>query len=307
MSRPSSARGAAAPNKAVRQSNPDFIDALARGLDVIQAFDSELPEMTLTEVARRTGLSPATARRCLLTLRDLGYIGVNGRHFLLRSKVLSLGVAFLNSMNLRDVAEAYLQELAEAFHDAASLAVLENSDVVYVAHVPSRREVRFRVTIGTRYPAYATSLGHVLLTHLNAPAQEDFLSRAPFPAYTSRTTTKASELKSIFRSVKTKGFAAVQDQLVYGSIAIAVPVANAEGQVLAAINCSAETARINMEKLIATRLPLLLETASKISAALARYPALMHSIMNENPPGRPVAARQGAAGAWRTAATTSSP
>jgi IclR family pca regulon transcriptional regulator len=269
------------PKSETRQTSPDFVEALARGLEVIQAFDDRMPEMTLTEVAARTGLPPATARRCLLTLKELGYIGANGRRFLLRSKVLSLGAAYLNSMNVKDVAEAHLQEAAEAYHDASSMAVLEDKDAVYVAHVPSRREARFRVRIGSRRPAYATSLGQVLLAYLDPKEQEEFLSNAPFPRYTIRTSSEASELRAIFRAIRSKGYSAVEDQLEYGSLAIAVPVKDMKGRVFAAINCSAETARVDMQTLIATRLPLLLDAARQIGEAMARFPALVHSILPE--------------------------
>jgi len=281
MSRLSKASGAT-PGQERRHSNPDFVDALARGLEVIEAFDAEAPEMTLTEIARRTGLSPATARRSLLTLKELGYVGTNGRHFLLRSKVLLLGGAYLSSMNLRDVAEPHLQDVAESFHDATSMSVLEGMYVLYVAHVPSRREARFRVRIGTRSPAYANSMGHILLASLDEEARERFLSRAPFQAYTTRTTTEAEQLRSIFQSARENGYAAVQDQVEYGSIAIAVPITDSRGRVLAAINCSAETSRVNMEKLVETRLPVLRQASRQISDAIARYPALAHSIVPED-------------------------
>jgi IclR family pca regulon transcriptional regulator len=265
-------------DREINRDSSDFVDALERGLDVIQAFTSDAPEMTLSEVAKRTGLSPATARRSLLTLRELGYIGMNGRHFLLRQKVLSLGAAFINSMNLRDVADPYLQELAETFHDAASMTVLDGMDVVYIAHVPSRREVRFRVAIGTHRPAYATSMGHVLLAELDAEKQAEFLSHAPFQAYTSRTTTKASELRAIFKAAKRDGYAAVQDQLEYGSVAVAVAVRDSRGRAFAAINCSGETSRVDIKTMIAARLPKLQAAAAHIGEAAARYPALLHSI-----------------------------
>jgi len=262
----------------INRESSDFVDALARGLDVIQAFSADAPEMTLSEIAKRTGLSPATARRSLLTLKELGYVGMNGRNFVLRQKVLSLGAAFLDSMNLRDVADAYLQELAEIFHDAASMTVLDGMNVIYIAHVPSRREVRFRVAIGTHLPAYATSMGHVLLAELGGDAQAEFLSHAPFQAYTSRTTTKASELRAIFKAAKREGYAAVQDQLEYGSVAVAVAVRDSRGHAFAAINCSAETSRIDMKSMVATRLPKLQTAAARIGEAVARYPALLHSI-----------------------------
>lgn len=267
------------PKSEARTTSPDFVEALARGLEVIQAFDDSMPEMTLTEMAARTGLPPATARRCLLTLKELGYVGSNGRRFLLRSKVLSLGAAYLNSMNLKEVAEAHLQDVAEAFHDASSMAVLEENDAVYVAHIPSRREARFRVRIGSRRPAYATSLGQVLLAYLDEGAREAFLTNAPFQRYTIRTTVEADELRAIFQEIRAKGYSAVEDQLEYGSLAIAVPVKDVSGRVFAAINCSAESARVDLKTLIATRLPLLLAAGREIGKAMARYPALVHSVL----------------------------
>jgi IclR family transcriptional regulator, pca regulon regulatory protein len=264
-----------------RQANPDFVEALARGLEVIQAFDDQAPEMTLTEVATRTGLPPATARRCLLTLKKLGYVGANGRRFLLRSKVLSLGAAYLSSMNLKDVAEPYLQDVAEAYHDASSLAVLDEMNAVYVAHVPSRREARFRVRIGALRPAYANSLGRVLLAFLDEKTQEDYLSHAPFPRYTVRTTTEADELRSIFRAVRSNGYAAVEDQLEYGNLALAVPVKDVKGRVFAAVSCSAESTRVDLNTFLSTRLPLLFNASRQIGEAIARFPALVHSILSE--------------------------
>lgn len=267
--------------KSAQSSDPNFVDALARGLQVIQAFDEQAPEMTLTEVAQRTGLPPATARRCLLTLQALGFVGSNGRRFLLRSKVLSLGDAYLSSMNLRDVADTYLQEVAEAHHDASSMAVLDDFDAVYVAHVPSRREARFRVRIGSRRPAYATSLGQVLLAYLDEAEREAYLARGPFPSFTVRTTTSATELRAIFHSIRSRGFAAVEDQLEYGSLAIAVPVMDAKGRVFAAVNCSAERTRVDLDTLVSTRMKLLQDASRQIGQAMARYPALVHSILTD--------------------------
>ena len=261
-----------------RRYKGEFVDALARGLDVICAFSADAPEMTLTEVAARTGLSPATARRCLLTLKELGYVGLNGRRFLLRSKVLLLGGAFLDSMHLRDIADPFLQELAEAFHDSASMAVLEKKEIVYVAHAASKREPRFRVRIGWRLPANATSLGHVLLAALSPNDQASFLKQGPFTRYTARTTVDAVELQTILQSVRRDGYACVQDQLEYGSIAIAVPVHDAKGEVFAAINCSSETSRVDAAELVRSRLPRLREAAREITDSVARYPALVHSI-----------------------------
>jgi len=262
------------------EQDPDFVTALARGLEVIQAFTSGQPEMTLSEIAARTGLSPATARRCLLTLRTLGYVGSVGRRFLLRPKVMSLGSAFLISMNLKEIAQPYLQDLGDEFRDSASLVVLDGDDIVYVAHVPSKRLKAFRAAVGYRTPAYATSLGHVLLTSLGTAERNAFLAKAPFPKYTARTFSRADELRRALRATLKNGYAAVQDQFEYGVLGIAVPVCDAGGHVVAAAGCSAEATRVDMRKFVATRLPRLREVARELGHALERWPALIHSIQS---------------------------
>jgi IclR family transcriptional regulator, pca regulon regulatory protein len=262
--------------------DPEFVEALARGLEIIQAFTGDTPEMTLSEVAAKTSISPATARRSLLTLQKLGYVATNGRRFILRARVLSLGSAFLNSMNLKLVADSFLQGVADKFHDSVSMTLLDEDDVLYVAHVPSNRENRYRARIGYRLPAYATSTGHVLLAHLDRPTQDAFLTRAPFPAYTARTTTSADELRGIFEGVHRNGYAAIEDQLEYGIVGVAVPVRDHGNRVIAAINCAAETARVDLDTLVKTRVPALREAAAMITAALARHPALAHSILAGN-------------------------
>lgn len=263
-------------------SSSVYVESLARGLEVIQTFSAEKPEMTLTEVAHETGLSPATARRFLLTLKELGFVASNGRKFMLRSKCLLLGSAFLNSMNLRDIAESWLQDVAEVFDDATSLAVLEDDFAVYVAHVPNRRAARYRVRVGSRHPAFCTSLGQVLLSRMDEAETEAFLSQAPFPSYTARTMTSAEEVRAALDSVRANGYSSVQDQLEYGSIAVAVPVTDSQGRIIAAINCSTETSTVDMQTLVETRLPLLRSAAREIGSGLRRQPALVHSIFPES-------------------------
>lgn len=266
-----------------RRTNPDFVEALARGLEVMQCFTDESPEMTLSEVAEKVGLSPATARRSLLTLVELGYVGMHGKRFLLRPKVLTIGSAFLNSMNLKSIADGYLQELADLFQDACSLAVLDGPDVLYVSHVSSRRDIRYRARVGYKLPAYATSLGLVLLAAQPATAQESFLARGPFERYTSRTNVEPKVLAGLLGKVRLDGYAAVQDQLEYGVAAVAVPVKTRSGQIAAAINCSALSERVDLESLIETRVPALQAAARQISNALERHPALIHSVLSGNP------------------------
>jgi IclR family pca regulon transcriptional regulator len=262
----------------------EFISALARGLEVIQAFTAERPEMTLSEVAAATGITPATARRCLLTLQAMGFVGCIGRRFVLRPKVLSLGSAFLMSMNLREVAQPWLQDLVEEFHDSASLAVLDSTDVLYVALASSKKRKGFRAAVGYRTPAYATSLGHVLLANLPEQKLRDYLALGPFPMYTSKTCGDPVALAAALEKVRELGYAQIQDQFEYGVLAVSVPVTDIEGRVVAAVNCSSEDTRIDMAELIETRVPRLREVARQISHALERSPSLIHSVLSE--PGR---------------------
>lgn len=261
-----------------RHSDKNFVTTLSRGLQVIEAFDADAPEMTLSEVAAKTKLSPATARRCLLTLQALGYLGVVGRKYVPRPKMLSLGSAFLNAMNLRDVAQPFLQDVADRFHDSVSLAVLEDDEIVYLAHAPSKRQHRFRPFVGYRLPAYATALGHVLLAGAGEAEQKRFLARAPFPKYTTKTLSEAPALKRALAAVPEAGYAFVQDQFEYGVMSVAVPVTDTKGQIVAAINCGTDRMRVTPKEFVKTRLGPLKEAALHIGHALERCPALIHSV-----------------------------
>jgi DNA-binding IclR family transcriptional regulator len=177
------------------ESGRDFVTALARGLEVIQAFGADAPEMTLSEIARRTSMSAATVRRSLITLAQLGYVRRHERRFLLGPKVLTLGASYLESMNLKELAQHHLVELVERFHDAASLTVLDNFEVVYIAHVPSDQRVRHGRSVGSRLPAHATSTGIVLLAHASdehrrlTPSARRSWRETCAPAWPRRWTT----------------------------------------------------------------------------------------------------------------------
>lgn len=265
-------------DKEARKAGPDFVESLARGLDVIQAFTADTPEMTLAEVAEHTGLNPASARRALLTLCQLGYAGMNGKRYVLRSKVLSLGAAYLNSMNLREIADGYLQSVADQFNDATSLAVKQGDEVLYVSHISSARNIRFKARVGFLLPAYATSLGRVLLAYESEESQSNYLNNGRFRTYTSQTTVNPDDLRTILKKVREQGYAMVRDQLEYGVIAVAVPVRDVAGRVVAAINCSSLTSRVEPEEMLKTRVPALQLAAEQISDALERHPALIHSV-----------------------------
>lgn len=261
----------------------EFVTALARGLRVIEVFSAEAPELTLSEVAQRSALSPATARRALFTLMQLGYVAMHGKRFLLLPKVLSLGSAFLSSMNIRDIAQPPLQEIADRFKDSASMAILDGDNVMYIAHVPNNRRIRYNGSVGYRSPAYGTSLGLALWSGLDDTALEQHLAQAPFRAYTSQTRTTAEQLRAAVDEARAQGYATAEEQLEYGIVAIAVPVRDATGRVIASINCSSELARNDLPTLVDTRLAPLRETAAQIERALERFPALAHAIGATHP------------------------
>jgi IclR family pca regulon transcriptional regulator len=256
----------------------DFVTALARGLEVIQAFGADAPEMTLSEIARRTALSAATVRRSLITLEQLGYVRRHERRFLLGPKVLTLGASYLESMNLKDVAQPHLVQLVERFHDAASLTVLDRFEVVYIAHVPSDQRVRHGRSVGSRLPAHATSTGIVLLAHAGDEHRRELMRTAPFPSFTDRTPVTARDLRARVAQATTDDFAIARDTIEYGAIALAVPVRDGQGRVVAALNCASTTSIVDEKKIVATRLAPLREAARKIGAMLVRHPALAHSI-----------------------------
>ena len=256
----------------------EYINSLARGLEVLRAFTKERPEMTLSEVAGVTELSPAVARRCLHTLIHLGYVGKNGKLFLLRPDVMSFASAYLESMNVEEIVRPHLQEVRDKTGDSSSLAVLSHGDILYLVHVSTNRMIRLAAGVGTRFPAYATSLGRVLLAWQGPEFIDHYLRATEFRAFTDRTTTSAAKMRQILRQVRKDSYASIQDELDYGIVSVAVPVLNENGGILAAINCSTATTRITQKEMVRTRLALLREAARRIELELRRYPILAHSV-----------------------------
>lgn len=258
--------------------NSEFLSTLARGLSVLRAFTRERPEMTLSEVAVVTDLSPAVARRCLNTLLELGYVGKKGKLYLLTPEVMGFASAFLESMNLEEVVRPYLQQVRDKTGDSSSLAILSNFDILYLVHVSTNRMIRLVAGFGTRFPAYATSLGRVLLAYQPPDVVEEFFRRVELKKLTAKTTTSPRALRKILKAVRNNGFASIQDELDYGIVSVAVPILGPDGEILAAINCSTATSRINEQDMIEARLPQLRGAARQIEAELNRYPILIHSI-----------------------------
>lgn len=246
----------------------DHVQSLARGLAVIRAFSAAEPELTLSQVARATGLSRAAARRFLITLIDLGYVRNDGRLFALTPRVLELGYAYLSSLSLPEVADPHLERLAAEVHESASVAVLDGEDVVYVARVATTRIMRMSISIGTRFPAYCTSMGRVLLAALPPERLDAYLRRADLRRLTSRTIVLPAALRAELDQVRGQGWAMVDQELEEGLRSIAAPIRDRSGSTVAAVNVSTHASRTSMQAARRDLLPLLLATAARIEADL---------------------------------------
>ncbi len=252
--------------------NPDFVQSLERGLAVIRAFDAAHPELTLSEVAAATDMTRAAARRFLLTLADLGYVRSDGRLFSLTPRVLDLGYAYLSSLSLPEVAEPHLEALAAEVNESSSVSVLDRGDVVYVARVPTSRIMTVAISVGTRFPAYATSMGRVLLAGLSDEDLSDYLSSVRIERLTSRTLSTVEALRSELARVRSQGWALVNQELEEGLRALAAPIRDRSGTVVAAVNVSAHASRRSLEAMKRELLPPLLTAAKRIEADLQATP-----------------------------------
>ncbi|GAA4571069.1 IclR family transcriptional regulator [Planotetraspora kaengkrachanensis] len=246
----------------------EYVQSLARGLSVIRAFDATSPELTLSDVARKTDMTRAAARRFLLTLVGLGYVRTDGRLFSLSPRVLELGYAYLSSLSLPEVALPHLERLVAEVHESASVSVLDDGDVVYVARVPTARIMRVTIAIGTRFPAHCTSLGRVLLAWLTPEEIDAALERSPLERLTPRTTTSPAALRAELDRVRGQGWAMVDQELEEGLRSIAAPIRDRGGRVVAAVNVSSHASRTTLESVRRDLLPPLLATAARIEADL---------------------------------------
>ncbi len=260
------------------RTDGEYINSLARGLSVLRTFTKTRPEMTLSEVASACDLSPAVVRRCLNTLMHLGYIGKNGKLFLLRPEVMTIASAYLDSMNLEEVVQPHLQALRDETGDSSSLCVLLNDEILYLIHVSTNRMIRLNAAVGTRFPVYPTSMGRVLMAFQENDVIEDYVKNTEFVPLTDKTEISKIKMRKIFKQVRKDGYATVQDELDYGIISISVPIFNETNEIIAAINCSTSTARVKQASMIKTRLPKLRLVAKKIEMELRRYPILAHSV-----------------------------
>lgn len=243
----------------------EFVQSLARGLAVIRAFDAENPALTLSDVARRTGLTRAAARRFLHTLESLGYVRADGRAFALTPRVLELGFSYLSALSLPAIVQPHLERLSREVDESVSSAVLDGADIVYIARVPTRRIMSVGITIGTRFPAYATSMGRVLLAALPPQDARAVIEASHPEALTPRTRTDLDALAAELDAVRAQGWALVDGELEQGLRSLAAPLHGRDGSVVAALNVSA-SARGDAAAWRDACLPALREAAAAIDA-----------------------------------------
>jgi IclR family pca regulon transcriptional regulator len=248
------------------------VQSLDRGLAVIRAFGAGTPELTLSDVARVTGLTRAAARRFLLTLVDLGYVRTDGKYFSLTARVLELGYAFLSSMTLPEVAQPHLERLSAEVHESSSVSLLEGTEIVYVARVAVSRIMTVTINVGTRFPAYATSMGHALLAGLDAAALDRYLEEANLERLTAHTLTSPAALRAELAEVRAQGWAMVDQELEEGLRSVAAPIRDRSGTVVAAVNVSTHAGRTTRESVREEMVPPLLAAAQRIEADLAVSP-----------------------------------
>lgn len=246
------------------------VQSLERGLAVLRAFSDRDESLSISEVAERTGLSRATARRLLLTLCDLGYVTAHKRQFALSERVLELAQPFV-SRNPWEWSRPYLQSLTDRLEESASIAVLDGSEILYVARTPTRHLMTIAVAVGSRLPAHATSKGRVLLAFLPEAELEAYFHRSSIARYTDRTVIDEQELRQILADIRRQGWAIVDQQLEEGLCSVAAPITDANGRVAAALSVCAHAGRVDPLTLREEFLPLVLETARRITAVWTRH------------------------------------
>ena len=247
----------------IDQDAPEFVASFARGLSVIRSFDHDTPRQTLTETAERTGMARAAARRFLLTLCALGYARTDGKYFELTPKVLDLGYSYLSSLGLSEMLMPYLRRVTDAVQESSSAAVLDGEDVVYVARSAARHRVMaISLAVGARLPAHCSSMGQVLLAHLEPAHLARFLKTAKLQRYTETTLTTPEALEARLREVRGQGWSMCDQELEIGLRSVAVAVRDPKGAVNLAMNVSVQATRVSTEILLRDYLPVLRDAAA---------------------------------------------
>jgi IclR family pca regulon transcriptional regulator len=246
--------------------DPNFMTSLARGLAVIQAFSERQRELTVSQISAKTGFSRAAVRRCLYTLAKLGFAASDdGTHFHLRPRVLALGHSYISSMPLAAMAQPILENVSHILHESCSIATLDRTDIVYIARANVTRIMSIDLVVGSRLPAFCTSMGRVLMADLPPEKLDEFLARVEFKRYTVRTVANAEKLRQILRLVQRNGYCIVDQELESGLRSMAVPIRDSAGRVVAALNVGAHAQRVSIQDLQVRFLPHLKSAAQELS------------------------------------------
>jgi IclR family pca regulon transcriptional regulator len=246
----------------------EFVQGLERGLAVIRSFSAEAPNLTIAQVAERTDLTRAAARRYLMTLEALGYVLQDGDRFSLTPRLLDLGFTYLSTLDFTSVVQPFMEQVTDALHESCSVSVLDDHDIVYVARRAARRIMSINLAVGSRLPAHATSMGKVLLAYLPSDELERYLASVEREALTVNTIVAEQALRKVIGEARENGWAVADEESELGVRSAAAPLVGRDGEVHAAINVSAHAARVSLEQLQADYLPVLLEAARGISKAL---------------------------------------
>lgn len=261
------------------EDSADYVQSLARGLQVLRAFDRELPSASLSQIAERIGLSRAVARRSLLTLQHLGYVGSRGRSFFLTPRVLELGFSYLSSLDLTELAQQSIEQLSQRVGESCSMAVLDGSDIVYVLRVPVRRVISVALGVGARLPAFVASMGRVMLADLPDAELAAWLRGQKFRAFTAQTIHTPGALKAELQRVQQQGYALVDRELEPGLCSIAVPVRAGDGHVVAGLNIGMAYSEDALTRAVRQMLPALQEARHAIEQAIRRGGWMPHMAM----------------------------
>lgn len=251
----------------------EYVRSLERGLAVIRSFGSSTRGQRIADVAKSTGLNPATARRLIMTLEKLDYVRHDDGRFMLAPRILELGYAYLASSTIPDLAVPYLERLSSQVNESCSVAVLDGADITYIARVPGKRIMTVSIGLGSRFPAYKTSLGRVLLAGLPNSEIAQVWDASDRSQPTQFTVAQFSDLMARIEEVRENGWAMVNQELELGVRSLAAPVTNSTGQWVAAVNLSTHVSRTDEAELLESFLPQLLSTAADLSRALASHPA----------------------------------
>lgn len=255
-------------NFASFEGNPNFVLSLARGLKVMEAFEGHTEGLSAADVARQTRLSRAAVRRLLITLEFLGYAETNGRIYRLKTRVLKLGFSYLSSASLPAIAQPILERLTEVVHESSSLSVLDDDQIVYIARSATKRVMSVGLSVGSRLPAYCTSMGRVLLAGLPKEELIAYFDRVELKALTPKTVTRKAILAGIINRVRSDGFALADEELELGLRSIAVPIQSRQNRTVAAMNIGVHAARVSAAELMHRLLPILREHAQMLAHLL---------------------------------------